>query len=138
MSFSAIEGRFNDTVYIDLTEVLDPEDNPWTIAVIDMMRVGEVSDGLYMTAVFAPGRLIQRAAPCWTLEEARVHAARWFAEIVSGAFIPIASDSKPLVARLDDEAREDEGDDEVCVPASSEEIARSRCWYRSCVFSAGR
>ncbi len=138
MSFSASEGRSNDTVSIDQTAVLDPADTPWTVAVIDGMRAGEVSDGLYTTAVFAPGRLIHRAAPCWTLEEARANAARLFEEIVSGVFVPIASDSKPLVARLDDEAREDEGDDEVCVPASSEGIARSRCWYRSCVFSAGR
>ena len=110
MSFSAFEGRFNDTVYIDLTEVLDPEDNPWTVAVIDMMRVGEVSDGLYMTAVFAPGRLIHRAAPYWTLEEARAHAARLFAEIVSGAFVPIAYDIKPLVPRLEPEDDEEGGD----------------------------
>ena len=114
MSFSSLEGRYTDSVYVDLTEVLDPEDNPWTVAVIDMMRVGEVSDGLYMTAVFAPGRLIHRAAPYWTLEEARAHAAHLFAEIVSGAFVPIAYDIKPLVPRLepdDDEERGDEDDD---------------------------
>ena len=112
MSFSPLEGRYNDTVYVDLTEVLDPDDNPWTVAVIDMMRVGEVSDGLYMTAVFAPGRLIHRAALYWTLDEARAYARQLFDEIVAGAFIPIAYEVKPLVPRVepedDDEAMSDE------------------------------
>ncbi len=113
MSFSAFEGRSNDTVPIDLSAVLDPADNPWTVAVIDLRRAGEVSAGLDTTAVVAPGRRTQRAAPCWTLEKARAPAARLFAEIVSGTFAPIASGSKPLVPHLGDEARENEGDDEV-------------------------
>lgn len=103
MGFRSLEGRFNETVYVDLTEALDPDDNPWTVAVIDMMRVGEVADGLYLTAVLAPGRLIHRAAPFWTLDEARAYAARLFAEIVSGAFVPIAYDVKPLVPAVDDD-----------------------------------
>ena len=100
MSFSSLEGRYTDSIYLDLTEALDPEDNPWTVAVIDMMRVGEVSEGLYMTAVFAPGRLIHRAALYWTLEEARAHARQLFDEIVAGTFIPIHYDVKPLVPRV--------------------------------------
>ena len=103
MSFSPLEGRFNETVYVDLTEALDPEENSWTVAVIDMMRVGEVSDGLYMAAVFAPGRLIHRAAPVWTLEEARALAAHFFEEIVTGIFTPIPYEIKPLVPRVEDE-----------------------------------
>lgn len=96
MSFSALEGRYNDTVYVDLTEVIDLDDNLWTVAVIDMMRVGDVSDGLYMTAVLAPGRLIHRAALYWTLDEARAHSARLFDEIRSGNFLPIWYEMKPL------------------------------------------
>lgn len=96
MSFSALEGRFNDTVYVELTEVIDPDENLWTVAVIDMMRVGDVSDGLYMTAVLAPGRLIHRAALYWSLDEARAHAARLFVDIVAGTFVPIWYDIKPL------------------------------------------
>lgn len=103
MGFSSLEGRYTDTVYIDLTEALDPEDNPWTVAVIDMMRVGEVADGLYMTAVLAPGRLIHRAASFWTLGEAREYAARLFDEIVAGDFVPIAYEVKPLVPRVEPE-----------------------------------
>ena len=109
MSFSALEGRYNETVYVDLTEVLDPDDNLWTVAVIDMMRVGEVADGLYMTAVFAPGRLIHRAASYWTLEEARAYAKEVFEEILAGTFIPIAYDIKPLVPKV--EAEDDDEDD---------------------------
>lgn len=105
MSFSPLEGRFNETVYVDLTEVLDPDDNHWTVAVIDMMRVGEVTEGLYLTAVFAPGRLIHRAALYWSLDEARVHARQLFTEIVSGAFIPIPYEAQPLVPKI---APEDE------------------------------
>ncbi|MDP9373995.1 MAG: hypothetical protein M3Q65_16365 [Chloroflexota bacterium] len=114
MSFSPLEGRYNDSVYVDLTEVLDPEENVWTVAVIDMMRVGEVADGLYMAAVFAPGRLIHRAVPCWTLEEARAHASQFFEEIVSGRFIPIPYEVKPLVPRIapeDEDRDEDDGTD---------------------------
>lgn len=96
MSFSALKGRYNDTVYVDLTEVIDPDENLWTVAVIDMMRVGDVSEGLYMTAVLAPGRLIHRAALYWSLDEARAHAARLFNEIVAGTFVPIWYDIKPL------------------------------------------
>ena len=107
MSFSSLEGRYVDSVYVDLTEVLDPEDNPWTVAVIDMMRVGEVSEGLYMTAVFAPGRLIHRAALYWTLDEARAYARQLFDEIVAGAFVPIHYDVKPLVPKV---LTEDEDD----------------------------
>ncbi len=107
MSFSSLEGRYTDSVYVDLTEVLDPDDNPWTVAVIDMMRVGEVSEGLYMTAVFAPGRLIHRAALYWTLDEAREHARRLFDEIVAGVFVPIHYDVKPLVPKV---LTEDEDD----------------------------
>lgn len=118
--FSALEGRYNETVFVDLTEALDPDENLWTVAVIDMMRVGEVSDGLYMTAVFAPGRLIHRAAPFWTLEEARDYARQVFDEIVSGAFIPIAYDIKPLVPNADpaddDRAAEQDGDEEDFMP----------------------
>ena len=107
MSFSSLEGRYTDSVYVDLTEVLDPDDNPWTVAVIDMMRVGEVSEGLYMTAVFAPGRLIHRAALYWTLDEAREYARRLFDEIVAGTFVPIHYDVKPLVPKV---LTEDEDD----------------------------
>lgn len=96
MSFSALEGRYNETVYVDLTEVIDPDENLWTVAVIDMMRVGDVSDGLYMTAVLAPGRLIHRAALYWSLDEARSHSARLFDEILSGNFLPIWYDIRPL------------------------------------------
>lgn len=99
MAFSALEGRFNETVYLELIEALDPDDNPWTVAIVDMMRVGEVSDGLFMAAVFAPGRLIHRAAPVWTIEEARALAARFFAEIIGGTFVPIPYAIKPLVPR---------------------------------------
>ena len=106
MSFSALEGRFNDTVYLDLTEALDPDDNPWTVAVIDLMRVGEVSDGLYMAAVFAPGRLIHRAAPVWTLEEARALAADFFTEIVGGTFTPIPYEIKALVPKVEEDEEE--------------------------------
>ena len=106
MSFSPLEGRFNDTVYVDLTEALDPDENPWTVAVIDLMRVGEVADGLYMAAVFAPGRLIHRAAPVWTLEEARTLAAQFFTEIVTGTFTPIPYAIKPLVPKVEDEDEE--------------------------------
>ena len=115
MSFSPLEGRYNETVYLDLTEALDPEGNVWTVAVIDMMRVGEVSDGLYMAAVFAPGRLIHRAAPVWTLEEARDHARRFFEEIVSGRFVPIPYEVKPLVPRIapEDEDEDRDGDDDT-------------------------
>ncbi len=108
MAFSALEGRFNETVYLELTEALDPDDNPWTVAVIDMMRVGEVSDGLFMAAVIAPGRLIHRAAPVWTLEEARALAAQFFAEIVGGTFVPIPYEIKPLVPH-EPTAEEEEG-----------------------------
>jgi hypothetical protein len=101
MSFSALEGRYNDTVYIDLIEALDPEDNPWTVAIVDLMRVGEVADGLYMAAVFAPGRLIHRAAPVWSIEEARALADRFFAEIIAGTFVPIPYEIKPLEPLLD-------------------------------------
>ena len=101
MSFSSLEGRYTDSVYVDLTEVLDPDDNPWTVAIIDMMRVGEVSDGLYMAAVIAPGRLIHRAAPVWTIEAARALAARFFDEIVGGTCVPIPYEIKPLVPRVD-------------------------------------
>jgi hypothetical protein len=96
MSFSALEGRYNDTVYIDLIEALDPDDNPWTVAIVDLMRVGEVADGLYMAAVFSPGRLIHRAAPVWSLEEARTLADQFFAEIIAGTFVPIPYAIKPL------------------------------------------
>jgi hypothetical protein len=85
---------------VDLTEVLDPEDNPWTVAVIDLMRVGEVSDGLYMAAVIAPGRLIHRAAPVWSLEEARALADQFFREIIAGTFVPIPYEIKPLVPKV--------------------------------------
>jgi hypothetical protein len=108
MAFSALEGRFNDTVYLELTEVLDPDDNPWTVAIIDMMRVGEVADGLFMAAVIAPGRLIHRAAPVWTIEEARALAAQFFDEIVGGTFVPIPYEIKPLVPIV--EPQEDEGE----------------------------
>ena len=106
-AFSPLEGRFNETVYIDLAEALDPDDNVWTVAVIDMMRVGEVSEGLYLTAVFAPGRLIHRAAPFWQLEDARAYAKELFDQIVSGAFIPINYEIKPLVPKIAPE--DDEG-----------------------------
>jgi hypothetical protein len=109
MAFSALEGRFNDTVYLELTEALDPDDNPWTVAIIDMMRVGEVSDGLFMAAVFAPGRLIHRAAPVWTIEEARQIAAGFFEEIITGAFIPIPYEINPLIPKVE----ADEDDDEA-------------------------
>lgn len=112
MSFSALEGRYNETVYVDLTEVLDPDDNLWTVAVIDMIRVGEVADGLYMTAVFAPGRLIHRAASYWTLEEARAYATEVFEEILGGTFIPIAYDVKPLVPKIEAEDEDDAGDED--------------------------
>lgn len=108
--FSALEGRYNDTVYLDLAEVLDLEDNVWTVAVIDMMRVGEVADGLFMTAVFAPGRLIHRAAPFWTLDEARAYAADLFAQIVGGTFVPINYEIKPLVPHVAPEDEDAEGD----------------------------
>ena len=113
MSFSALEGRYNETVYIDLIEALDPDENLWTVAIIDLLRVGEVADGLYMAAVFAPGRLIHRAAPVWSLPEARALADQFFAEIISGEFVPIAYAIKPLVplaedARADDEDTEPE------------------------------
>lgn len=111
MAFSALEGRFNDTVYLELTEALDPEDNVWTVAIVDMMRVGEVSDGLFMAAVFAPGRLIHRAAPVWTIEEARSLAAEFFQEIITGTFVPISYEIKPLVP-LVEEGGEDEDEDE--------------------------
>ncbi|HEY8597504.1 MAG TPA: hypothetical protein VIL85_03680 [Thermomicrobiales bacterium] len=101
MSFSALEGRYNDTVYIDLIEALDPDENPWTVAIVDLMRVGEVADGLYMAAVFAPGRLIHRAAPVWSLEEARELADRFFAEIIAGTFVPIPYEIKPLEPLVD-------------------------------------
>jgi hypothetical protein len=106
MAFSALEGRFNDTVYLELTEALDPDDNVWTVAIIDMMRVGEVSDGLFMAAVLAPGRLIHRAAPVWTIEEARTLAGQFFEEIVAGTFVPIPYEIKPLVPKV--EADDDE------------------------------
>jgi hypothetical protein len=109
MAFSALEGRFNDTVYLELTEALDPEDNVWTVAIVDMMRVGEVADGLFMAAVFAPGRLIHRAAPVWTIEEARVLAAQFFQEIITGTFVPIPYEIKPLVPKVEEE---DEGEEE--------------------------
>jgi len=110
MAFSALEGRFNETVYLELTEALDPDDNVWTVAIIDMMRVGEVSDGLFMAAVIAPGRLIHRAAPVWTIEEAREIAAQFFAQIVTGTFIPIPYEIKPLVPKVEpDEEDEEEG-----------------------------
>jgi hypothetical protein len=107
MSFSALEGRFNDTVYVDLIEALDPDDNPWTVAIVDMMRVGEVSDGLYMAAVFAPGRLIHRAAPVWSLDEARALADGFFREIVAGTFVPIPYEIKALEPLV-----EEDGDEE--------------------------
>jgi len=110
MAFSALEGRFNETVYLELTEALDPDDNVWTVAIIDMMRVGAVSDGLFMAAVIAPGRLIHRAAPVWTIEEAREIAAQFFAQIVTGTFIPIPYEIKPLVPKVEpDEEDEEEG-----------------------------
>ncbi|MFN8515032.1 MAG: hypothetical protein U0841_21095 [Chloroflexia bacterium] len=110
MAFSALEGRFNETVYLELTEALDPDDNVWTVAIIDMMRVGEVSDGLFMAAVIAPGRLIHRAAPVWTIEEARAIAAQFFEQIVTGTFIPIPYEIKPLVPKVEpDEEDEEEG-----------------------------
>ena len=108
MSFSALEGRYNDTVYIDLIEALDPDENQWTVAIIDLLRVGEVADGLYMAAVFAPGRLIHRAAPVWSLDEARVLADQFFAEIVAGEFVPIAYAIKPLVPLPEDAQADDE------------------------------
>ena len=108
MSFSALEGRYNDTVYIDLIEALDPDENPWTVAIVDLMRVGEVADGLYMAAVFAPGRLIHRAAPVWSLEEARALADRFFAEIIAGTFVPIPYEIKPLEPLTDDDGDEAE------------------------------
>lgn len=108
MSFSALEGRYNDTVYLELIEALDPDDNPWTVAIVDMMRVGEVSDGLFMAAVFAPGRLIHRAAPVWTIQEAQALAAQFFEEIVGGTFTPIPYAIKPLIPLIE----EDEGADE--------------------------
>lgn len=110
MSFSALEGRYNDTVYIDLIEALDPDENPWTVAIVDLMRVGEVADGLYMAAVFAPGRLIHRAAPVWSLEEARALADRFFAEIIAGTFVPIPYEIKPLEPLVD--ADDDDSDEE--------------------------
>lgn len=106
MSFSALEGRYNDTVYIDLIEALDPDDNPWTVAIVDLMRVGEVADGLYMAAVFAPGRLIHRAAPVWSIEEARALADQFFAEIVAGTFVPIPYEIKPLEPIVEPEDEE--------------------------------
>lgn len=109
MAFSALEGRYNETVYLELTEALDPDDNVWTVAIIDMMRVGEVADGLYMAAVIAPGRLIHRAAPVWTIEEARELAARFFREIVGGTFLPIAYEIKPLVPKM---AEDEDGNEE--------------------------
>lgn len=110
MAFSALEGRYNETVYLELTEALDPDDNVWTVALIDMMRVGEVSDGLFMAAVIAPGRLIHRAAPVWTIEEARAIAAQFFEQIVTGTFIPIPYEIKPLVPKVEpDEEDEEEG-----------------------------
>ena len=109
MSFSALEGRYNDTVYIDLIEALDPDDNPWTVAIVDLMRVGEVADGLYMAAVFAPGRLIHRAAPVWSIEEARALADRFFAEIIAGTFVPIPYEIKPLEPLTESD---DDDDDE--------------------------
>lgn len=111
MSFSALEGRYNDTVYIDLIEALDPEDNPWTVAIIDLLRVGEVADGLYMAAVFAPGRLIHRAAPVWSLQEARALADQFFTEIVTGKFVPIAYAIKPLVPLAEDAWGDDDDED---------------------------
>ena len=112
MAFSALEGRFNETVYLELTEALDPDDNVWTVALIDMMRVGEVSDGLFMAAVIAPGRLIHRAAPVWTIEEARAIAAQFFEQIVTGTFIPIPYEIKPLVPKVEpDEEEEEEGNE---------------------------
>src|SRR5262245_61452639 len=108
MAFSALEGRFNDTVYLELTEALDPDDNPWTVAIIDMMRVGEVSDGLFMAAVFAPGRLIHRAAPVWTIEEARQLAAGFFEEIITGMFVPIPYEIKPLIPKVEPDDEDDE------------------------------
>lgn len=113
MAFSALEGRFNDTVYLELTEALDPDDNVWTVALIDMMRVGEVSDGLFMAAVIAPGRLIHRAAPVWTIEEAREIAAQFFEQIVTGTFIPIPYEIKPLVPKVEPDEDEDAEDDEA-------------------------
>lgn len=110
-AFSPLEGRYNDTVYLDLTEVLDPDDNIWAVAVIDMMRVGEVSDGLYMTAVFAPGRLIHRAASFWTLDEARAYAAQLFDEIAGGTFIPINYEVKALVPKLPPDDEDDVADE---------------------------
>jgi hypothetical protein len=108
MAFSALEGRFNDTVYLELTEALDPNENAWTVAIIDMMRVGEVSDGLFMAAVIAPGRLIHRAAPVWTIEEARDLAARFFEEIITGAFIPIPYEIKPLIPKVEPDEDDEE------------------------------
>lgn len=108
MAFSALEGRYNETVYLELTEALDPDDNPWTVAIIDMMRVGEVSDGLFMAAVIAPGRLIHRAAPVWTIEEARTIAAQFFTEIIGGTFTPIPYEIKPLIPNAEAEDEEDE------------------------------
>jgi hypothetical protein len=106
MAFSALEGRFNDTVYLELTEALDPDDNAWTVAIIDMMRVGEVSDGLFMAAVIAPGRLIHRAAPVWTIEEARTLAGQFFDEIVGGTFMPIPYEIKPLIPNVETDDEE--------------------------------
>ena len=110
MSFSALEGRYNDTVYIDLIEALDPDENPWTVAIVDLMRVGEVADGLYMAAVFAPGRLIHRAAPVWSLEEAQALADHFFAEIIAGTFVPIPYEIKPLEPLADDDGDDDDDD----------------------------
>lgn len=112
MSFSALEGRYNDSVYVDLTEALDPDDNPWTVAVIDLMRVGEVSDGLYMAAVIAPGRLIHRAAPVWSLEEARALAEDFFRQIIAGTFIPIPYEIKPLVPIVEADDEPEAADEE--------------------------
>jgi hypothetical protein len=108
MAFSALEGRFNDTVYLELTEALDPDENAWTVAIIDMMRVGEVSDGLFMAAVIAPGRLIHRAAPVWTIEEARELAAQFFEEIITGAFMPIPYEIKPLIPKVEPDEEDEE------------------------------
>ncbi len=108
MSFSALEGRYNETVYVDLIECLDPDDNLWTVAIIDLMRVGEVADGLYMAAVFAPGRLIHRAAPVWALEEAQALAEQFFHEITNGTFTPINYTIKPLEPLVEPEEQDEE------------------------------
>ena len=122
MAFSALEGRFNETVYLDLTEVLDPDENVWTVAIIDMMRVGEVADGLFMAAVIAPGRLIHRAAPVWTIEEARALADHFFREIIGGTFQPIPYAIKPLVPLAEADGAADDDDEGEAVPAFAQDF----------------